>query len=89
MKRQEQFFYFLRLPRYSLNSFDLMAIIVQRPNLNWLEKIYLPAIFAGMAITLRHFKNMLLGRTKVTMQYPEEKWDSHMPDHYRGAHRHW
>ena len=61
-----------------------MAIVVQRPNLNWLEKIYLPAIFAGMAITLRHFKNMLLGRTKVTMQYPEEKWDSHMPEHYRG-----
>ena len=30
-----------------------------------------------MAITFRHLKNMLLGRTKVTMQYPEQKWDSH------------
>ena len=28
---------------------------------------------------------MLIGRTKVTMQYPEEKWDSQMPEHYRGA----
>ncbi|MBA3386904.1 MAG: NADH-quinone oxidoreductase subunit I [Verrucomicrobiota bacterium] len=62
-----------------------MAITVSRPKLTWKERIYLPAILGGMAITFRHFKNMLLGRTKVTMQYPEEKWDSHLPDHYRGA----
>src|ERR1700737_2687230 len=62
-----------------------MAVTVPRPKLNWLERMYLPAIVAGMAITIKHFKNMLLGRTKVTMQYPEEKWDSHMPEHYRGA----
>ena len=47
--------------------------------------VYLPAIMSGMAITFRHLKNMLTGRTKVTMQYPEQKWDTHMPDHYRGA----
>jgi NADH-quinone oxidoreductase subunit I len=57
-----------------------MAITVRRPDLTWKERIYLPAILTGMAITFRHLKNMLLGRTKVTMQYPEEKWDSHMPD---------
>ena len=62
-----------------------MAITVPRPNLNWSERLYLPAILSGMAITFRHLKNMLTGRTKVTMQYPEQKWDSHMPDHYRGA----
>jgi NADH-quinone oxidoreductase subunit I len=62
-----------------------MAIVVERPNLKWSEKVYLPAILSGMAITFRHLKNMLLGRTKVTMQYPEQKWDSYMPDHYRGA----
>ena len=28
---------------------------------------------------------MLAGRTKVVMQYPEEKWDNQMPPHYRGA----
>src|ERR1700686_2168436 len=62
-----------------------MAIIVPRPKLNWRERLYLPAIAAGMMITIKHLKNMLLGRTKVTMQYPEEKWDSEMPEHYRGA----
>src|SRR5437879_7079483 len=62
-----------------------MAITVPRPRLNWRERLYLPAIVAGLAITFKHFKNMLLGRTKVTMQYPEQKWDSSLPDHYRGA----
>jgi NADH-quinone oxidoreductase subunit I len=62
-----------------------MAITVPRPKLTWSERLYLPAIAAGMAITLRHFKNMLLGRTKVTMQYPEQKWDAQLPEHYRGA----
>ena len=62
-----------------------MAITVRRPKLNWRERVYLPAILSGMAITFRHFKNMLFGRTKVTMQYPEEKWDANLPEHYRGA----
>src|SRR3954451_24356965 len=62
-----------------------MTITVPRPRLTWRERLYLPAIAAGLGITLKHFKNMLLGRTKVTMQYPEQKWDSQLPDHYRGA----
>src|SRR5688572_4992225 len=62
-----------------------MAITVSRPKLTWSERIYLPAILTGMAITLKHFKNMLFGRTKVVMQYPEEKWDANLPEHYRGA----
>ena len=62
-----------------------MTITVPRPKLNWRERLYLPAIVAGLAITFTHFKNLLLGRTKVTMQYPEQKWDSHLPDYYRGA----
>ncbi len=62
-----------------------MTVTVRRPKLNWSERLYLPAIAGGMAITMRHFKNMLLGRTKVTMQYPEERWDAHMPEYYRGA----
>ncbi|MEI6871194.1 MAG: 4Fe-4S binding protein, partial [Verrucomicrobiota bacterium] len=28
---------------------------------------------------------MLGGETKIVMQYPEEKWDSHLPEYYRGA----
>lgn len=60
-----------------------MAITVSRPNLTWYEKLYLPQIIGGMAITLKHFINHYTGRTKVTMQYPEEKWP--MPEGYRGA----
>jgi len=62
-----------------------MAITVPRPRLTWSERIYLPVVLSGMAITFRHLMKMLTGRTKVTMQYPEQKWDSQMPDHYRGA----
>src|ERR1700757_3097825 len=62
-----------------------MAVTVPRPRLNWRERLYLPAIVAGLAITFKHFKNLLLGHTKVTMQYPEQKWDSNLPDYYRGA----
>ena len=43
------------------------------------REVYLPAVVAGLAITFKHLKNMLLGQTKVTMQYPEEKWDASMP----------
>jgi NADH-quinone oxidoreductase subunit I len=62
-----------------------MAYVVPRPNLTWKEKIYLPSIVAGLMTTLKHVRRMLGGERKVIMQYPEEKWDSHMPEHYRGA----
>jgi NADH-quinone oxidoreductase subunit I len=58
-------------------------MIVNRPRLSWHEKLYLPAIGAGLAITLKHMVKRFLGLTKVTMQYPEEKHP--MPDGYRGA----
>jgi NADH-quinone oxidoreductase subunit I len=62
-----------------------MAMTVRRPNLSWVEKLYLPNIAAGLAITFSHFVKMLTGRTKVTMQYPEQRWDAKLPDYYRGA----
>ncbi|MEP6603236.1 MAG: NADH-quinone oxidoreductase subunit I [Spartobacteria bacterium] len=62
-----------------------MAISVNRPNLNWRERMYLPAIAGGLLITLKHFTNMLFGRTKVTMEYPEQTRDAALPDYYRGA----
>src|SRR5439155_7225804 len=68
--------------RHLLIVIRAMAITVPRPRLNWRERLYLPAIVAGLAITFKHFKNMVLGRTKVTMQYTEQKWDSSLPDHY-------
>jgi NADH-quinone oxidoreductase subunit I len=62
-----------------------MAYTIPRPKLTFAERMYLPTIVAGLAITWKHFKNMITGKTKVVMQYPEEKWDSHMPEYYRGA----
>ena len=51
---------------------------VQRKELNFWEKLYLPAIFKGLKITLRH-----MFKKKATMQYPEERWV--VPEGYRGA----
>ena len=62
-----------------------MAYTVARPKLNFAEKAYLPAILTGLRITIGHFINILSGKKKVTMQYPEEKWDNNLPAHYRGA----
>ena len=62
-----------------------MSYTVPRPKLTWSERLYLPQVLGGLIITIRHFINMLLGRTKVVMQYPEEKPDANLPPHYRGA----
>jgi NADH-quinone oxidoreductase subunit I len=62
-----------------------MAYTVKRPNLSLWEKLYIPAILSGLQITLRHLRRMLSGKTHVTMQYPENKWDSFLPEYYRGA----
>jgi NADH-quinone oxidoreductase subunit I len=58
-------------------------MIIARPRLRWYEKLYLPAIFSGLSITFRHMVLRFLGKTKVTMQYPEQKWS--LPPGYRGA----
>ena len=62
-----------------------MAYSVPRPKLTLSEKVYLPAVVAGLRITIKHFFDILSGKKKVTMQYPEEKWDGDLPPHYRGA----
>ena len=62
-----------------------MAYSVPRPKLTLSEKVYLPAVVAGLLITIKHFFDILLGKKKITMQYPEEKWDKDLPPHYRGA----
>src|SRR4051794_3554569 len=62
-----------------------MSYAVPRPKLNLAEKAYVPALLTGLGITLGHFTKILTGKRKVTMQYPEEKWDSQLPPYYRGA----
>ena len=62
-----------------------MSYTIPRPKLTFREKLYLPSIMAGLIITFRHLVKMVTGQTKVVMQYPEERWDDHMPGHYRGA----
>ena len=62
-----------------------MALTVQRPKLGLFERSYLPAVLGGLFITIKHFKNVFFGKTRVTMQYPEQRWDASLPDWYRGA----
>ncbi|MGB0992036.1 MAG: 4Fe-4S binding protein, partial [Akkermansiaceae bacterium] len=74
-----------------------MAIIkLKRPKLTLLEKMYFPAIIKGLYLTARHAFRSVFGKSigadelnssglGVTMQYPEQKWDEHLPEHYRGV----
>lgn len=53
--------------------------LVVKKKLTWLEKLYLPAIFQGMAITISHFF-----KKPATTKYPEEK--RYIAPVYRGLH---
>lgn len=55
---------------------------VRRREMTFAQKMYLPAIVAGMGTTLRHLFQAG-GTERVTMEYPEQKWK--LPDRYRGA----
>jgi len=63
----------------------MATVTVKRPKLSFGEKLYFPGILKGLKITLGHALRSLKGGGQVTMQYPEEKWDDELPDHYRGA----
>ena len=53
--------------------------VVTRPRMNFWEKLYLPAIFGGMIITMKH-----VFMKKTTIRYPEQK--RIFADIYRGRH---
>ena len=53
--------------------------MVSNNKMTFMERIYLPAIFKGMAITLKHFF-----RKKVTINYPEQTRE--FSKVYRGKH---
>lgn len=52
------------------------------------DRLYLPAIVAGLSVTFRHFmKNVFGGESKYsrTVEYPEQKVE--YPERFRGMHR--
>src|ERR1700733_12224830 len=53
--------------------------VMESKPLNFLERIYLPAIFQGLAITMRHF-----WKKPVTIAYPEEQRE--YSENFRGLH---
>jgi len=53
--------------------------ILEQKKMNLVERLYLPAIFQGMGITLKHFFSR-----KATVQYPEQK--RAVPAVFRGLH---
>ena len=53
--------------------------VVVKKEMNFLERIYLPAIFGGVIITIKH-----LFMRKATVKYPENKRE--FSDIYRGQH---
>ena len=69
---------------------------LKRPELDTREKLYLFALAKGAMVTLKHAFKSLAGKSRgaeslnssglgITMQYPEQKWDDQLPEHYRGA----
>lgn len=74
-----------------------MAYIpIKRPKFSALDRIYVVELVKGLCITFKHLALSLLGKSRgkkdfsekgvgVCMQFPEERWDKHLPDYYRGA----
>jgi NADH-quinone oxidoreductase subunit I len=53
---------------------------VEEPGMGLTERLYLPALFAGLKTTVRH-----MFEHQVTVQFPEEQ--SKLPPKYKGVHR--
>jgi len=53
--------------------------VIESKPLNFFERIYLPVIFRGLAITMKHFF-----RKPVTVSYPEQKRE--YSENFRGMH---
>src|SRR5262245_26904360 len=58
---------------------------VEEPKLNLLERLFLPAIAAGLGTTVRHAVDVLVFNKSLTTQFPEQRL--HLPPHYKGVHR--
>lgn len=74
-----------------------MAFIkIPRPQLSLADKLYLPTLVKGLWLTLQHAIRSVRGKSLgakelassglgITMQFPEQRWDDHLPDYYRGV----
>ena len=62
-----------------MSGFSNRSKVVSRKKMNLLELIYLPAVFSGMWITLKH-----IFQRKATVRYPEVKRE--FSEIYRGKH---
>jgi len=60
-------------------------LLVEEPKLSAAERLYVPPIWAGMKMTLRHWGKSLFDRP-ITVQYPEERRRQRV-ENYRGLHR--
>src|SRR5262245_2258344 len=58
---------------------------VEEPRLNLLERLFLPAIGAGLMTTALHAANAVSLNKNLTTQFPEQR--PALPPHYKGAHR--
>ncbi|MCB9736162.1 MAG: NADH-quinone oxidoreductase subunit I [Deltaproteobacteria bacterium] len=64
----------------------MATIHVKRPELTFAEKLYIPEVVKGLAVTTRQLvKNVFTRKDITTRQYPEEKRP--YPDRFRGRHR--
>ncbi|RMD60422.1 MAG: NADH-quinone oxidoreductase subunit I [Planctomycetota bacterium] len=74
---------------------DEDVIVIEPPPLSPLERTYLPQIFQGFGVTLRHLATSIgKGRTNRAMEYPEERREQkpveeggQYPGNFRGVHR--
>jgi len=62
-----------------MESLSNKRTVVESKPLNFWERIYLPSIMQGLAITMKHFF-----RKPVTISYPEEKRE--YSENFRGMH---
>jgi NADH-quinone oxidoreductase subunit I len=63
-----------------------VRVVALEPEPMGAERMFLPGVLKGLGVTARHFfRNVLMRKDTVTVQYPEEK--DPYPPRFRGVHR--
>ena len=61
--------------------------VTKRPSTSFRDKLYLPAIYDGVKVTVKHLVENLTDTNAIdTLEYPEEQ-PTDITDRYRGLHR--